>query len=256
EPSAYGAGVPLVLNGSDSVVQYYVPFLSAIQLYTVSSKPTIGKRHCGIESEASDCDYYRDTCSETSSDSEAERGTKCSHQLFGFDRLTLGDQTKGCQECFFSDDSECSNSPGCLAFEYFEGARPFLREPLSDKVTDLARNCHELKTLRSIDLLPASWMSVAWYPIYRIPTGPTLRDLDACFLTFHPLATQLKADGGKSQFGIESQTLFGTVVTNSVRSPKISLPVFGLASYKFKGTTWTSNGSGERQQAHSLFQSA
>lgn len=36
EWSAYGAGVPLVLNGSDSVVQYYVPYLSAIQLYADS----------------------------------------------------------------------------------------------------------------------------------------------------------------------------------------------------------------------------
>jgi len=29
------------------------------------------------------------------------------------------------------------------------------------------------------------------YPIYRIPTGPTLKDLDACFLTFHSLYTSL-----------------------------------------------------------------
>lgn len=255
EPSAYGAGVPLVLNGSDSVVQYYVPFLSAIQLYAVSSRSTIGKRYCGAESEASDCEYFRDTSSETSSDSEAERGHKCSHQLFGFDRLTIGNQTKGCQECSFSDDSEGSNSPGYLVFEYFERASPFSREPLYDKVADLARNCPELKTLRSIDLLPASWMSVAWYPIYRIPTGPTLRDLDACFLTFHPLATCFK-DSSNSQFAIQAQTRFGTVVRSSVMSPKISLPAFGLASYKFRGMTWTSNGSGERQQVHSLLQSA
>jgi hypothetical protein len=33
EWSAYGAGVPLLLNGTDGVVQYYVPFLSAIQLF-------------------------------------------------------------------------------------------------------------------------------------------------------------------------------------------------------------------------------
>jgi hypothetical protein len=37
ECSAYGTAVPLVLNGrsesSDGVVQYYVPYLSAIQLY-------------------------------------------------------------------------------------------------------------------------------------------------------------------------------------------------------------------------------
>lgn len=33
EWSAYGREVPLLLNGSDSVKQYYVPFLSGIQLY-------------------------------------------------------------------------------------------------------------------------------------------------------------------------------------------------------------------------------
>jgi hypothetical protein len=34
ESSAYGIAVPIVLNGcSDGVVQYYVPYLSAIQLY-------------------------------------------------------------------------------------------------------------------------------------------------------------------------------------------------------------------------------
>ena len=38
EWSFYGAGVPLVLNGSDSVIQYYVPYLSAIQLYADPSK--------------------------------------------------------------------------------------------------------------------------------------------------------------------------------------------------------------------------
>ncbi|KAA8532431.1 hypothetical protein F0562_032464 [Nyssa sinensis] len=39
EWSAYNAGVPLVLNGSDYVVQYYVPYLSSIQLYIDPSKP-------------------------------------------------------------------------------------------------------------------------------------------------------------------------------------------------------------------------
>lgn len=33
EWSVYGVGVPLLLNGSDSVRQFYVPFLSGIQLY-------------------------------------------------------------------------------------------------------------------------------------------------------------------------------------------------------------------------------
>lgn len=45
EWSAYGAGVPLLLNGSDSVVQYYVPYLSGIQLYTESSSPAASSRY-------------------------------------------------------------------------------------------------------------------------------------------------------------------------------------------------------------------
>ena len=44
EWSAYGAGVPLLLNGSDSVMQYYVPYLSGIQLYIDSSKPSPRQR--------------------------------------------------------------------------------------------------------------------------------------------------------------------------------------------------------------------
>lgn len=38
--------------------------------------------------------------------------------------------------------------------------------------------------------------------------------------------------------------------------PKMSLPVFGLASYKFKGPLWTPNGGFERQLANSLSQAA
>lgn len=40
EWSAYGVGVPLILNDRDGVVQYYVPYLSGIQLYSDLSKST------------------------------------------------------------------------------------------------------------------------------------------------------------------------------------------------------------------------
>jgi len=43
EWSAYGAGVPLVLDQRQSVVQYYVPYLSAIQLYGQSDKKSNAK---------------------------------------------------------------------------------------------------------------------------------------------------------------------------------------------------------------------
>ncbi|KAI5004504.1 hypothetical protein ZWY2020_031747 [Hordeum vulgare] len=44
EWNAYGVGVPLVLNGGDSVIQYYVPYLSAIQLYDDPSRPVASTR--------------------------------------------------------------------------------------------------------------------------------------------------------------------------------------------------------------------
>ena len=39
-------------------------------------------------------------------------------------------------------------------------------------------------------------MASSRYPIYRIPTGPTLKDLDACFLTYHSLHTPLTGNHG------------------------------------------------------------
>lgn len=37
---------------------------------------------------------------------------------------------------------------------------------------------------------------------------------------------------------------------------EMSLPVFGLASYKFKGSLWTSNGECDHLLSNSLFQAA
>ncbi|URD88252.1 Heparan-alpha-glucosaminide [Musa troglodytarum] len=100
EWSAYGAGVPLVLNGSDSVVQYYVPYLSAIQLYVDTSSATLRLR----------------------------------------------------------------------------------------------------------------------YPIYRIPMGPTLRDLDACFLTFHSLSSPKR---GRPQPKLMASVI---LVSGEERAPLLPSP--------------------------------
>ncbi|GLJ05223.1 hypothetical protein SUGI_0014110 [Cryptomeria japonica] len=243
EWSAYGAGVPILLNGSDTVIQYYVPFLSAIQIYTQTSRPTISIRRPGEESDSD----YRDTSSEGSSDGEVDlkySGSIHKRNTRGFDCAA--------QEGFSSDDGE-GNS--CLRFQYFERAVPYSREPLADKIAHLAQSFPQLKTLRSIDLLPSSWFSVAWYPIYRIPTGPTLQDLSASFLTFHSLSTPFK-DGRNNHINVGEKMVPCNRINNSGGSLKIALPVFGLASYKFKGTVWNATGNCERQQGDSLLQSA
>ncbi|RWR72232.1 hypothetical protein CKAN_00044400 [Cinnamomum micranthum f. kanehirae] len=256
EWSVYGAGVPLVLNESDSVVQYYVPYLSGIQIYGESATSAVKLRQPG---EDSDGEYYRDSSSDGSSDCELERGLKhkweqwnrvpASEAALRMDRLSLRETNVASQEGFSSDEGEVENSQGCRLFEFLEQDLPYSREPLADKATDLSRDFPELKTLRSCDLLPKSWISVAWYPIYRIPTGQTLRDLDACFLTFHNLSTLMSGAG----------SVQGPIVTypdGIDGMPKISLPVFGLASYKFKSSMWTLNGGLERQLANSLLQVA
>ncbi|KAL6193361.1 hypothetical protein ACLB2K_034445 [Fragaria x ananassa] len=251
EWSAYGAGVPLILNDSDSVVQYYVPYLSGIQIYGNSMKVSSKSRR---PDEDSDSDF-RDSSSDGSCDSESDKYLRKqrNHQMLSseipqrLERIALRDQHYPLHEDCSSDEGEPVNSQGCLLFEYFERDVPYCREPLADKILDLAFRFPELKTIRSCDLLASSWISVAWYPIYRIPTGPTLKDLDACFLSYHSLFTPM---GGVQ----DPRAPVVTYHSDMDGIPKMSLPVFGLASYKFRGCLWTPSGGLERQLANSLLQ--
>ncbi|KAI4357751.1 hypothetical protein L6164_001682 [Bauhinia variegata] len=256
EWSAYGVGVPLVLNDNDSVVQYYVPFLSGIQIYVDPVKLAAKSRYLGEDSDSD----FRDSSSDGSSDCEPERGLNYSsgernhHHLSDqmshwMGRLSMRDHHAVPQDGFSSDDGESPNPPGYLFFEHLERDPPYSREPLADKILDLALRFPELKMLKSCDILSSSWISIAWYPIYRIPTGPTLKHLDACFLTYHFLHTPI---GGPHRM----QAPIVTHPTEMDGIPKMSLPVFGLASYKFKASLWTPNGECERQLASSLSQDA
>ncbi|CAD6226269.1 unnamed protein product [Miscanthus lutarioriparius] len=237
EWSFYGAGVPLVLSGSESVIQYYVPYLSGIQLYADPSKLSSRTRHPWEESDGESMD----TSSEGSSETDA-------------DRLRSSSVEATCRlEGGFQRDGDEMHSPSTRPiFEYLETDPPFGREPLTDKVSVLATKFPDLKTFRSCDLLPTSWMSVAWYPIYRIPTGPTLKDLDACFLTFHYLSTPSK-DTDPSTPACPS---FGGLNCSINAAGKLTLPVFGLASYKLKSSVWSSNRPEEQQRAALLMQTA
>ncbi|XP_057765846.1 uncharacterized protein LOC130986451 [Salvia miltiorrhiza] len=248
EWSAYGAGVPLLLNDSDSVVQYYVPYLSGIQLYADLSKSTTKLRRLGEES---DGESFRDSSSDGSSDSELDRGgsSYSGDKSLRVDPSPLREHHMEFQEGFSSDEGESVSSEGSLLFEYLARDQPYCREPLADKISDLACEFPELRTLRSCDLLPSSWLSVAWYPIYRIPTGPTLKDLDACFLTFHSLHTPMTGNEA-----VHPQVV--TYPSESDGIPQISLPAFGLASYKYKVSLWTPNAGNQLELANSLLQAA
>ncbi|URE30736.1 hypothetical protein MUK42_17559, partial [Musa troglodytarum] len=92
------------------------------------------------------------------------------------------------------------------------------------------------------------------YPIYRIPTGPTLKDLDACFLTFHLLATP--SDNASPPSEVLRSCMSRNGKSSNDRPVNLCLPAFGLASYKFRGSIWTSTGLQGRDLASSLLQAA
>ncbi|KAL3648081.1 hypothetical protein CASFOL_009049 [Castilleja foliolosa] len=207
EWSYYGAGVPLMLNGKVPTEQYYVPYLSGIQLYIDPSSQNGGTNE-GIEAEA-----YR------------------------LKKLSLGDKS-------------VSDSRGSASFQYLEYEPPFRRRPLVDKISVLASQHPELSKIKSCDLLPTSWICVAWYPIYRIPIGSTLQDLDASFLAFHSLSTQPKGNSPPTFHAPNTRTVRGIADPTA----KVSLPVFALASYKLKGSIVSPCGPHECEQENSLLQ--
>ncbi|KAK4338908.1 hypothetical protein RND71_040370 [Anisodus tanguticus] len=136
EWSAYGAGVPLVLNQSDCVIQYYVPYLSGIQLYIDPLRPSIKQRRPGEESDA-------DSLKETSSDDSSEYGagaSKVANKVHGswnqqivIDGIKHLSLKKDPLLESSGDENEMGTSPGLLVFEYFERNQPYGREPLADK---------------------------------------------------------------------------------------------------------------------------
>lgn len=98
--------------------------------------------------EESDGEYFRDSSSDGSSDSEQERGgLNNSRQQLSFlqasdgslrvDKLSLRGQHMTFQEGFSSDEGESGSSHGSLLFEYLERDPPYCREPLANKVTFL-----------------------------------------------------------------------------------------------------------------------
>ncbi|KAL7618066.1 uncharacterized protein LOC111915375 [Lactuca sativa] len=207
EWSAYGAGVPLVLNEKDYVVQYYTPYISAIQLYIDPSPPFTNSRRAGEQSDSGSSDgSYEGGAAENNPDSVAQ----------SFNKLML-------------DEHEFRSPHGLLAYEFYEKILPFHRRPLVDKVSDLAKMFPAIRSYRSCDLTPSSWFSVAWYPIYRIPHGPSLHEVESCFLTYHSLSSPVKGmDGDNSNDGGHGHG-------------QLSLPIFGFSVYKFRSCDWIPN---------------
>ncbi|CAN1150805.1 hypothetical protein LINPERPRIM_LOCUS17993 [Linum perenne] len=130
EFSAYGVRTKVSLDNGNTVYQYYVPFLSGIQIYLKES-------------------------SASRNDPRSSGGDDTSSMMVEND-LTGGDGGNN------NSGNTTEKKFGHLYFNYFEVSPPYKRIPLRKKVAELATKYPELMTLRSVDLSPASWMAIAW----------------------------------------------------------------------------------------------
>jgi len=137
-----------------------------------------------------------------------------------------------------------------LLFEYLEATSPAGRAPLSDKVAELAEGvCPDLLEVRSSELHPASWLAIAWYPLYCIPGGRPVKDLNACFLTFHSFSGLLPARGCTLQAGPSEEELAQAAARGMPKGGGLALYPFAYAAYKVNGGVWTDGAVGEKHLA-------
>ncbi|CAH8334667.1 unnamed protein product [Eruca vesicaria subsp. sativa] len=224
ELSAYGFESHVDLNNGEAVMQYYVPYLSAIQIHTTKPAMMLSRnQNWVVEYESSEC--WSDTESEKLLSRSLSNDSSKTWDVVSDDSSFDQDGTPLLRERL-----------GYLEFKYIERDPPYKRVPLSDKMNELAEKYPGLMTLRSVDISPASWMAVAWYPICHIPSCKNEKDLTTCFLTYHTLSSSFQDN---VVVGDQEETEY---CEESVMSKRIPLPPFGLATYKMQGDLWGKTG--------------
>ncbi|KAM7479539.1 hypothetical protein LguiA_027752 [Lonicera macranthoides] len=244
EWSAFGAGTQVLLNNGETLDQYYVPYLSGIQLY-INKPPTplrtpkqrAGAREFEIEFWSSD---------ESKSGQLSRSSSNNSNKTWD---LNFGDS---------GDLSPRKDLFGDLYFEYFDTGPPYWRIPLFERVSEYIHTYRGLTTLKNVDLSPASWMAVAWYPIYHVPAKISMKEMQACFITYHTLSAYYQDYfNGNEEFEkvifprsevVPEDALEGRVKASNI----IYLPPFGLATYKMQGDVWVNPTTSDPAQLYEL----
>ncbi|KAG6528606.1 hypothetical protein ZIOFF_010785 [Zingiber officinale] len=237
-PVEDGRGMELRLDLSLTLLQRSLGVSKGVQCLWCRSAIGVEREQ---STEDSNDNHYLDISREGSSGSEENRLKEGSSSLESISQVG--------HEGFANENGEVYPKPARPVFQYFEKDPPYGREPLIDKENDisvLASKFRNLKAYNSCDML--------YLLAGCLLPGPTLKDLDACFLTFHFLATPKNTVNPPS-------VVLGSIGNMSVgnfndRPVKFCLAVFGLASYKFRSSVWTSSSLHEGQRASSLLQAA
>ncbi|XP_078427396.1 uncharacterized protein LOC144699927 [Wolffia australiana] len=215
EWSAYGVGIPISLDDDQTIVQYYAPSLSGMQLYLAKDNV--------LRTSGEDSEFETD-----STLSSSDRSNKIWDSDSGSDQET---------------DFKIKERFGRLYFQFFEAASPHQRLPLRDTIDKLSLDYPGLRALRSNDLSPASWIAIAWYPIYHLPVHRNPKEFYCAFLTYHTLSSTLQEEGSLVNAQEESQRHDVDCDMRKVKDERkstrtFSLPPFGLAAYKMQTPIW------------------
>ncbi|POO04167.1 hypothetical protein TorRG33x02_004710 [Trema orientale] len=177
-----------------------------------------------------------------------------------------------------SDDSTTDHEATCqtvdrfaeLYCQYNETYSPYDRIPLTEKLNELAQKYPGLLKFHSTDLSPYSWIAIAWYPIYQIPLTKNLKELSACFVTYHNLSsfhgvscTTPKEEAQKFSF----RSCMGKEPTegdnkclkeeeDGSRRDEIAVPPFAAATYKMNGELWMNPETSDHQKVPSYLNAA
>ncbi|KAG2384974.1 uncharacterized protein HKW66_Vig0120660 [Vigna angularis] len=222
EWSAYGAGTPVMLEDGETVTQYYVPYLSAMQIYC--NKSVAASRNRREDSDG--VEFESDSWSEDSSSDNLSR--------------SLSNNSSKSWEDAVSEDSCCDqegswlrdNKLGYLYLQYTEMASPYSRVPLAEKIDELARTHPALLTLKSVDLSPASWMAVSWFLAY------CAMECDEMEIG-NDLCCSNEGENCKKQ-----------------KNDHVSLLPFGLATYKMQGDVWLNTDPYDNESISCLYSAA
>ncbi|KAK8969182.1 hypothetical protein KSP40_PGU016387 [Platanthera guangdongensis] len=232
KPGSYGLEVKVddlysnrSRTGLSKFCAYFVPYLSAVQLFAQSGSPSHHPNNEIEEGLVGTCEACKTSKSITSLAS-LPIFSKLLPQPHKKDK---GLPSSGKREEFNS--SICSKQIADeLIFEYFDSDQPQHRRPLFNMIQEMIRgdslsSCHffgdpsKLGSLKLKELHPASWYAVAWYPIYRIPDG----SFRAAFLTYHSFGHFVSRSSSSTTKGCITSVLS---------------PVVGLQSYNAQGECW------------------
>ncbi|KAG6503764.1 uncharacterized protein LOC121984707 isoform X1 [Zingiber officinale] len=197
-------------NGHLEFTAYFVPYLSAVQLFRMSRS----SKNCDLNSQVNKTGNSSHSFASLPSLSKL-LSKPCNNADVSSPELSSSDKIQDQEE---------------LIFEYFESDQPPRRQPLFEKIKELvtwgtlSNGCIfgdplKLESTKLQDLHPASWYCVAWYPIYRIPDA----NFRASFLTYHSLGNFVCRSDPECV-----DDAFSTLIS----------PVVGLQTYNDKGENW------------------